>query len=333
MAYIVDDYILHQIELEKVKNGIVKKVLNTLDDADKAIKKELARTKGVYTKKRYTEISSYIKKQTESLKEKVEEDIDVSGLVEYELEEQQKILKKYTGDMFVSFKFPSAQQVVSSALFQPLTENTTFQSYLESISGQLYSTWDSAVRTGYLTGMTSNQISRQVLGTVAKGSNVADAGTIGTLRKSLALNTRTALQSFANEARTAVYERNDDMFSGYQFVATLDQRSCLVCGSLDGEIRKSLKEFPHIPIHYNCRCLIIPIIKGYEDLLYDGVRESENGEVSGKLTYSDWLERQPEEIQKNILGRSRYNLYRSGEKISNFVDDGRILTLAELKAS
>jgi len=333
MAYIVDDYILHQIELEKVKNGIVAQVLNTLDDANKAIRKELYKTKGVYTKKRYSEISLYLKEKSAALKKGVEDDIDVQDFIEYELAAQQRILKKHTGNVFASFVFPNARQVVSAALFKPLTDNTTFQSYLESISDQLFSTWDSAIRTGYLTGMTSQQICRQVLGTVAKNARVAEAGTIYTLRKSLTLNTRTALQAFASEARDKVYEKNDNMFSGYQWVATLDSRSCLVCGQLDGEIRKHIKDFPPTPLHHNCRCLKIPIIKGYEDLLYDGVRESENGEVDGKLTYSDWLERQSEEVQRDILGKSRYNLYKNGGKISSFVDDGRILTLAELKTS
>lgn len=332
MPYIVDDYILHQIELERVKNGIVAQVLKTLDKADAAVKRQILKTEGVYTKKRYSEISSYIKEQSVLLKKKIQEDFDLESFIDYEINSQIKILKKHTGKAFVSFTFPGAAQVVSSALFRPLTGNTTFQSYLDSVSGQLFSTWESAVRTGYLLGTTGKDICRQVLGAYAKNAEVADAGAIGTLRKSLALNTRTALQSFANEARTMVLERNSRMFSGYQWVATLDSRSCLVCGNLDGEIRPSLKDFPHIPLHHNCRCLIIPILKGFEDLLYDGMRESENGEVDGKLTYVVWLQRQPEDVQKNILGRSRFEFYKAGGKISSFVDDGRTLTLAELKS-
>jgi len=114
----------------------------------------------------------------------------------------------------------------------------TFETYLNGLSDNLYKTWDTQVRAGYLTGMTAKEINRAVLGT-ADGLN---PGEMQTLRRSLEMNTRTMVASMANTARNAVYAKNSKLFSGYRYVGTLDSRACLACAEMDGKVFKYIDE-------------------------------------------------------------------------------------------
>lgn len=50
----------------------------------------------------------------------------------------------------------------------------------------------------------------------------------------------------------------DDDITGYEFLATLDFQTCLVCGLLDRKRYKSYEDVPKC-IHEGCRCTFIPI--------------------------------------------------------------------------
>lgn len=318
---------MHQVYLERVKNSVSNKCLKTLTEAEKIISKELKKTNGVYTKKRYKEILSVLKSVSNSLKENLSKNFDLDELITTELERQQKILA--SSDL-ISVIVPTVEKVKSAILFTPILENKTFQSFLESISTQFYDVWDSHVRTGYLTGMTTSQIVSSVLGSVPKGAQVAKIGAISSLRKSLMLNSQTALASFAENTRASFYDANKELFAGYKFVATLDRKTCLVCGSLDGVVKKNREDFPSLPMHFNCRCLTIPILKT-DIVQVDDERESEFGPVSSKITYEEWLKSQSPSVQRDVLGEGKYQMYVNGTKFSSFVSDNRELTLEQLK--
>ena len=295
----------------------------------------IQRTKGVFTKARYNQIAKKLRTISKQLKQDVSDNIDVDAVIEYELTKQMKILnkaKKYmAGD--VEFLYPSLEQVRTSALFKPVTDTLTYDGFLNSIESGLFEVWDSAVRTGHLTGITTKDIVRNVMGGVAQNAQVANIGTIKALRNSLYANTRTLLQSFASETRNRVYEENDKLFGDtapdgqvykYEYLATLDSRTCLVCAE-SAHLYKELRDIPQLPQHRNCRCTIVPYFNIDND-----VKASKDGYVKADITFNDWLEEQDSKTQLEILGRSRYNLYKSGVPVTSFVDNGRVLTLDEL---
>jgi hypothetical protein len=67
-----------------------------------------------------------------------------------------------------------------------------------------------------------------------------------------------------------------------------------------------------------------------EEPLEGDERASVDGPVDAKTTFSDWIKTQPENVQKDVLGTTRYNLYKKGMPLSSFVTDGRTLTLSQL---
>lgn len=124
-------------------------------------------------------------------------------------------------------------------------------------------------------------------------------GTRDTQLESLA---RTVVQGISNNATQELYGRNQDAIDGLQWVATLDDVTCLECGPLDGRIylyrgSPSVDEMPSLPLHPNCRCTAVPWIEGLSE---------------DPPTWEEWLARQDAATQKDVLGATRAKLYRDG---------------------
>lgn len=321
-----DKEILHQVEVERVQNGIVKQILIDLEKSNKRISAEIKKTKGIYTKARYKEIAKYLKKEAKSLKSKVTDDTEYEEFIKYELATQKKLMSKYLKGTGINFKFPTLEQAITTATFGQYTASSNFENYLNSVESQFYNIWDSNIREGYLTGLTTQNIVRKVVGLQAQNAQLAEAGAMHTFRQSIQTNTRTALQAMASDTRKLIYEQNSDVISGYKWLATLDRRTCLVCGKFDTQIKTNILDFgEQPPIHYNCRCVIVPVVNGIEELKDNSRANSEEG-----YSYEEWLKRQDEDVQKDILGKTRFKMYKRGTKIGEFVNDGKILKLDEI---
>lgn len=321
--------IYHQIQLERVENGVVKNCLLVLEKANKQIKAELKKTDGVYTKAKYKELRQYYKDVTKELKNNLNSEMNVEEFIEYELNAQIKLYKKYGNVQLVA---PNKEQIITTATFTPYTSTSSFANYLDSFEYNYFNVWDSQTRLGYLNGLTTQQIVKNVLGYEAKNAEVAHYGEMQALKNSVMANTRTALQSYAMETHRMIYEKNENLFDGYKWVATLDRRTCIICGSKEGRIYKSYKEMGEVPpLHMNCRCTVLPYIKDMEDMAEGSTRASMNGQVDSSLTFEEWLGKQSVEVQKDVLGETRYKMFRDGVSMKSFISDNRVLTLEELK--
>lgn len=126
---------------------------------------------------------------------------------------------------------------------------------------------------------------------------------------------RTELLKAADRAREQLYEDNADLVEGEEVVVTLDDRTCEICGPLDGQDLESEEVLNHLddfdamdrpPFHPNCRCSTAPMMKPWGDLLGLGespadLEDFPDGErvmrdpTTGKsilapvMSYSDWL--------------------------------------------
>lgn len=336
MNEIENKVIRYQIDFEKYKNGQANEVIEMLDTAVKEISKFIKKTDGVYTKKRYKEISEKLKDISKTLKENIGNKIDIDGVIDYELAKQKKILSLASKgtNLKGEFTYPTREQIKTTALFRPIDTKygMTYQSYLESIESGLYNTWDAAVRTGYLTGQSTRQIVSDVVGGLTPQTKIVKQGAIQGLRNSVYANTRTVIQSFANGTMERIYEENEDLLGDkdtdkFEYLATLDSRTCLVCGSLDGKLFKSIKDCPHLPQHRGCRCMIIPYFE------IEGDKRATKEGYKDKVTFNEWLKKQDDKTQLEVLGATRYKMYKDGVKIEQFVDNGRLLTIDELKES
>ena len=203
------------------------------------------------------------------------------------------------------------------------------------------------VRVGMLQGESADDIVRRILGTSELDG--AD-GILEMARRDVASITQTAISTIANEARSAFFQENSDIFDEEQFVATLDDATCEECGALDGEKFK-VGEGEQPPIQFNCRCVRVPVISeaglgsrpanaAFEDEL-DGLSKAERadriselvGQVPGSTRYSDWLASQSNAFQDHVLGPTRAALFRDGGlSLDRFVNsNGGRLNLDQLR--
>ena len=162
-------------------------------------------------------------------------------------------------------------------------------------------------------------------------------GFLDTSKVNAAALVQTSVATVANDARTAVFDNNQDIIKRYRAVATLDTNTCTTCAPLDGkEWTKAGNAidhkfpYPNYPLHFRCRCLLIAVVL---DGPQGGTRASADGQIPANQTFDGWLDRQSTEKQNEILGRGRAKLYRDGKiTLSDLVrGNGSPLTLTELK--
>lgn len=128
---------------------------------------------------------------------------------------------------------------------------------------------------------------------------------------------RTELLKAADRAREQLYEDNADLVEGEEVVVTLDDRTCEICGPLDGQDLDSPEVQTHLdesdamdrpPFHPNCRCSTAPMLKPWGELLGLGespadLEDFPDGErimrdpTTGKsilapmMSYAEWLQK------------------------------------------
>jgi SPP1 gp7 family putative phage head morphogenesis protein len=145
---------------------------------------------------------------------------------------------------------------------------------------------------------------------LAQGKNPRAVATMmrealgGNLTRALTISRTETLRSY-REASREVYLANTDVLMGQQWISALDRRSCPACIALHGKV------FPLDEVmaaHPNCRCTTAPAPRS--------PRELGLGDVPGVPPIEDgvaWFRRQDEATQRQILGPSKYGLFRSRE--------------------
>ena len=327
-----DIYLRHGINLTRFSTHEARKLLEILDTSNVQIRRIISNAKTIETKARYERIAREIRRITNEMA------AGLDGQLEFDFmelaEEETRFVENAMRIIGVTadFDLPAPAKIWAAASFGTYSgyrSKETYESYLNTLGDNVFKTWDTNVRSGYLFGLTSQQINRAVLGSVKD----MEPGQMQQLRRSLETNTRTMVSHLAETARTETYKKNSRLFSGYMYVGTLDSRTCLVCGSLDRKVFKGADppEKPVLPQHPNCRCLWLPEIKGMEGFDDDDTRASVNGPVPAKMSYEDWLKTQPEDVQRDILGPSRFAAFKNGTDLGSFVPDGKTLTIEQLK--
>lgn len=204
------------------------------------------------------------------------------------------------------------------------------------------------VRNGLLSGETTPSIASRLIGNLQfnearpiKGIIAGGGQSTAVANNQVMALVRTSINQVANAASQQVYEANQDITKKYRYVATLDSRTSSICRALDG------REFeygrgPKPPQHFNCRSTTVPVID-YEALGFppppEGKRAAAGGMVPTGTTYGEWLAKQSQAEQAEILGTGKAAYFRRLSQqhgpqtaIAKLVrDDGSELTLAQLR--
>ena len=168
-------------------------------------------------------------------------------------------------------------------------------------------------------------------------------------REAIAL-VRTTAMATVNAAAQETYKSNDAIIQGLTWCATLDPRTCVSCAALDFKQWLFSEDHPDPPLHWNCRCCMLPWLKAWADLAREhggdveiakkldkikpGQRAAMDGPVAGDTDYDTWFRSLTKERQLEILGPGRYQMWKDNKlSFSDMVDkSGNPMTLADLRA-
>ncbi len=114
---------------------------------------------------------------------------------------------------------------------------------------------------------------------------------------------RTETNRAYREASRLQYAANPNLVKGYQRNSAKDDRVCIACLILDGELYENDQP---LDAHINCRCAIVPVTVTYEDLGLDVPMPPE------PETGKEWLNKQSEAKQSKIMGAKRFDAWKSG---------------------
>lgn len=227
-----------------------------------------------------------------------------------------------------------------------LIEGSPAAEWWAAQAGDTLQRFTQAMREGVIAGETNDQLVRRVVGTRANG--YAD-GIMATSRRNAMSLVRTSVQSAANTANLAVWERkeNDDLIKALVHLSTLDSRTTLICIARSGkqwtiETHQPIGHelpFKNPPVHWQCRSILTPVIKSFAELGIDATevpkstRASMDGQVPEDITFDEWMKQKGPEFQDKLLGPGRAKLWREGKiTLTDLVDQSdRPLTLAELR--
>lgn len=206
-----------------------------------------------------------------------------------------------------------------------------------------------AVRQGIEQGNTTAQIVAELRGKrtrMPNGSYEYVGGIVDEVRRNgIEANVRT-IRSHVSQV---TYE-NTFSALGFDYakdVATLDGRTSGTCRAIDGRVQKVSTNMQRPPYHMRCRTIQIGCdkdgkIDGKRPFVAD-TRSVKNipkderadiiGQVNANTTYPQWFKNQSAEFQKEVLGPTKYKLYKKGGyTMDRFVDElGKPYTIAELR--
>jgi SPP1 gp7 family putative phage head morphogenesis protein len=233
----------------------------------------------------------------------------------------------------VSVVQPSPQQVFAAAMKQTF-DGLTISELIGDQERKVVNRFSRSIKQSYLEGAGSAEAARRALGTVVDNLRSPEARQ---WRNSVRALTRTGLQNLAAAARERVYADNTDLIKGVEWVSTLDSRTSPICQARDGKVY-DVNDGPRPPAHWNCRSTTVPVVKSWRELGVDldeapaGTRASMDGQVAAGQNYEGWLRSLSEARQLEILGETKFALFRNGTPLTAFVaDDATPLTIAQIR--
>ena len=350
----MDFQIAQQVRWIQLQNREVREALRTLRETETNLKAMLAASdmdEGRFTQARLNALGV----QTRNLIKELE--LKLTPMLSANVVDAMKLSADIEEAAFVRIlpagvdvTTPNLGVLQSAALSSPFNGAPIGEWTKAFHSSLTQTTWNTIV-DGITAGTTNAELSRTLFGTSA--SNFKD-GALQARRRGLEALVRTSINHATNQGRQQVWASNTDLLKGVMWVATLDTRTTPICQERDGKVGPVVDSvgwtppggrgrlsppMARPPAHINCRSTTVAITKSWKELGFDveelppGTRASMNGQVPANLTYLEWMKRQDSRTQKDVLGTTRWEMWKKdGVNPDKFINDkGRLLTIREVK--
>ena len=247
---------------------------------------------------------------------------------------------------------PSAAQVNAIALATPIqlsesaytTYNTMMSNYWQKWTNEV----DALVQNGFVNGATINEIADNVFNQMRLEKSTVSKNTLNRAHRSAKQVAITGTNHYANTARIAFVDTNDDILKGYRLIAVVDSRTSQKCRALDQKfIPKNSPKLSSFtpPLHVSCRTALVYEVDDRFKLDDSKTKRASSFEVDGKRDpkpvssegiYYDKMKSLNAADQNNILGQTMGKAFRKMDNPTEFANAtidtlGNPLTISEMK--
>ena len=192
------------------------------------------------------------------------------------LEAHGRAVFEFSKAVNVGFNFSKIPQERINDILRSELSHTRTMHHIDGILKQ--------VKTELITGI--------ILGKNSRAIGNAIQSTTGTAKWRARAIARTTLTEVSKESETRVMRELG--VKRYRYRATLDERTCPVCGRMDGKTYNLDEEKAGVnspPMHINCRCTVSVVVS--EEVRKNATRVARNREgrnvrVPATMTYEEW---------------------------------------------
>ena len=354
---LADRAVHHAVDLTHYGNGVVARIIATLNRADASLFAELIAAlerlpADSFTVDRLEQMLFSVRSLNRIAFDTIARELtdDLRDLTVYEAEFQYGAFRAAVPAQIVAqvgIAPVAAEQVYAAALARPF-QGVLLRGVLADMEATRAKRIRETIANGYVSNETTDQIVRKLRGTRALRY---EDGVFNRSRREVEAVVRTAVSHTAAFTRERFYEGNAAVIKAVQWLSTLDSRTSPMCRIRDGlrYTQEGHKPIGHtIPwgagpgaLHWNCRSTSTPVLKSWKELgaavdveeFSPSTRASMDGQVAADTTYAEWLKKQSAARQDEILGPTRGALLRRGglEMDGFYNDKGRYLTLDQLR--
>ena len=329
-------------EFTTASNSFVSKLRDLLDDLTDAEKEAL--TIGKYTTDNLKEVKSLFDDWYQVVATQLPDSFAVSA-VALAVYEASYVSKLYGEEIALD-----GEKIYKSAIKKPIVGGQLYDDIWKNLAESTRNKALYAVREGIQSGLNTAQIVQELRGQRVKqasGKFEYVGGIVDDTRSRIDAATRTIR---SHVAQVAYEETFKALGFGYvKDIVTLDGRTSSTCQGVAA--RDLIQPIDNItfkpPYHFRCRTVQIGCnkdgkIDGKRPFVADtravknipkDERKDIIGQVDANVNYPEWFSKQSAVFQKEVLGPTKFDLYKNGGfTFDKFVDPlGKPYTIAELR--
>ena len=248
---------------------------------------------------------------------------------------------------------PSAAAVNSVATITPIklgsNSYTSYSSMMKNYWGKWSDEVHGIVQAGFLEGSTIPEITNAITSQMDLSKSGTTKSALDRARRSAKQLAVTGTNHYANTARIAFVDQNDEILKGYRFLAVNDSRTSTRCRALDQRVFKaddSKLNSATPPLHPNCRSALTYEVDDRFKLDASETKKASSFNVDGKrdpkpidsdsIYYAN-MKKLKASDQDNILGPTLGKAFRKMDNPAQFAkatldDQFNPLTIKQMKA-
>ncbi len=345
----------------KIEKTVLRAIWPSLVQFERKIRAEYFNLEGSWTKQRYNELDKYIKQTL----------LDTYDIPDIESGVREELIALATDEavgVSMAMSFDGLATSINTIELSPAqaaelikfpAAGSPLNKWLTNLGAGTANRLQAELNQGWIMGESSRELANRFQ-SVMRGKE-----------SEAILLSRTWSHDVANRANERVIQENRDVIEGVEWSAVLDDRTCPVCGPLDGTKyyfepgeAAGIDDIPagvsgdRPPKHLGCRCLLLPLTKSWADLVgvenavgldvleeryrpytlrggrkvgKGGAKITEVGQHKGD--FESWIKKHPG-VLRDQVGVTRFQMIQDGEiSYKDLIDkQGNFKTLKELRA-